>query len=98
MFAAPDLPVLYFLADRSNPTRFDLVIPGNVSGAEIVASLEATGTRCVVYNPGMYLQFPPFAELFPEVAAHLESSFRPAVRLGSGDAAWQGLVRREGGS
>ncbi len=98
VFAAPDLPVLYFLADRPNPTRFDLLIPGNVSGSEIVSSLEASGTRCVVYNPGMYLQFPPMAELFPEVAAHLASGFRPAVRLGSGDGAWQGLVRREGGS
>ena len=97
VFAAPDLPVLYFLAERPNPTRFDLVIPGNVSGAEIVASLEDTGVRCVVYNPRMYLQFQPFAELFPEVAAYLESDFQGAALLRGGEGAWQGLVRREEG-
>jgi hypothetical protein len=97
VFAAPDLPVLYFLSARPNPTRFDLVIPGNVSGAEIVASLEGTGVRCVVYNPRMYLQFQPFAELFPEVAAYLESDFQRAALLGGGEGAWQGLVRREEG-
>jgi len=97
VFAAPDLPVLYFLAERSNPTRFDLVIPGNVSGAEIVAALERTRTRCVVYNPGMYLQFRPFAELLPEVAEYLASEFRSAASFRAGESAWQGLVRRDGG-
>jgi hypothetical protein len=95
VFAAPDLPVLYFLADRPNPTRFDLVIPGNVSGAAIVESLERSATRCVVYNPRMYLQFRPFPELFPEVAAHLESAFRRAAEIRGGDAVWYGLVRGE---
>jgi len=97
VFAAPDLPVLYFLAERPNPTRFDLVIPGNVSGAEIVASLERTGTRCVVYNPRMYLQFRPFAELFPEVAAHLETHFQRVALLRAGETEWHELVRREEG-
>ena len=93
VFAAPDLAALYFLAARPNPTRFDLLIPGNVDGAEIVASLERSRTRCVVYNPRMYLQFRGFAELFPEVAEHLERAFRPSARFGSGESAWQGLVR-----
>jgi hypothetical protein len=43
----------------------------------------------------MYLQFRPFAELFPEVAAHFETGFQPAAELRSGETAWQGLVRRE---
>jgi hypothetical protein len=95
IFAAPDLPILYFLAARPNPTRFDLMIPGNVSGGEIVAVLEQSGTRCVVYNPRMYLQFRPFAALFPEVDAHLETSFRRAALLSAGETEWHGLVRRE---
>jgi hypothetical protein len=95
VFAAPDLPVLYFLADRPNPTRFDLVIPGNVSGTAIVESLERSGTRCVVYNPRMYLQFRPFPELFPEVAAHLERGFRRAAEIRGGESVWYGLVRAE---
>ena len=97
MFAAPDLPVLYFLAQRPNPTRFDLLIPGNVSGREIVATLEQSRTRCVVYNPGMYLQFRPFEELFPEVATYLGSRFQSAAAFGSDSRGWQGLVRRDEG-
>jgi hypothetical protein len=96
VFAAPDLPHLYFLAERPNPTRFDLVIPGNVSGAAIVESLERSATRCVVYNPRMYLQFAPLAEIYPEVASHLETRFARAAELRGGDALWVGLVRREG--
>ncbi len=95
VFAAPDLPILYFLAARPNPTRFDLVIPGNVKGPEIVDALERTGTRCVVYNPRMYLQFRPFAELFPEVAALLETDFRRVAEPRGGETAWLGLVRRD---
>jgi hypothetical protein len=93
VFAAPDLAALYFLAARPNPTRFDLVIPGNVSGAEIVASLERSRTRCVVYNPRMYLQFRAFAELFPEVAEYLDRGFRRSASFGSGESVWYGLVR-----
>jgi hypothetical protein len=95
VFAAPDVPIVYFLAARANATRYDLVIPGNVSGRAIVADLERRGVRCAVYNPRMYAQFRPFAELFPEVAAHLAARFRHAADLGGGDAAWQGLVRAD---
>jgi hypothetical protein len=95
VFVAPDLPHLYFLAARPNPTRFDLVIPGAVSGAEIVASLERSRTRCVVYNPRMYLQFPPLAEIHPELANYLETRFARVAELRGGDALWWGLVRRE---
>jgi hypothetical protein len=43
----------------------------------------------------MYLQFRPFAELFPEVAAYLASDFRSSIELRAGESAWQGLVRRD---
>lgn len=98
VFVAPDMPLLYFLADRRNPTPYDLVIPGEVDGDRIVARLEATGTRCVVYNPRMYLQFAPFEELFPQVARHLAGGYRPVARFGEPGREWLGLVRsRDGG-
>jgi hypothetical protein len=98
VFVAPDQPLLYFLADRRNPTPYDLVIPGEVDGDRIVARLEATGTRCVVYNPKMYLQFAPFEELFPQVAGHLRGSYRRVARFGEPGREWFGLVRvRDGG-
>jgi hypothetical protein len=93
VFVAPDMPLLYFLADRRNPTPYDLVIPGDVKGDVIVERLERTGTRCVVYNPEMYLQFAPFVELFPEVAELLDGSFRRAAVFRGHGKEWFGLVR-----
>jgi hypothetical protein len=99
IFVAPDMPLLYFLTGRPNPTPFDLTIPGNVSGPAIVERLEATGTRCVVYNPKMYLQFAPFEELFPELARHLDANYRRAAVFSGQGMEWHGLVRqRETGS
>jgi hypothetical protein len=94
VFVAPDMPLVYFLADRHNPTPFDLVIPGAVSGPSIVERLAQTGTRCVVYNPKMYLQFAPFDELFPELARHLETAYRRAAIIRGQDSEWYGLVRQ----
>ena len=39
VFVAPDLPVLYFLAARRNPTPYDLVIPGDIDEELIVERL-----------------------------------------------------------
>jgi hypothetical protein len=94
VFVAPDMPLVYFLADRHNPTPFDLVIPGDVDGPAIVERLAQTSTRCVVYNPKMYLQFAPFDELFPEVARHLETAYRRALVIRGQDREWYGLVRQ----
>jgi hypothetical protein len=94
VFVAPDLPLLYFLSGRRNPTPYDLVIPGEVRGDVIVRRLRQTATRCVVYNPRMYLQFAPFPELFPEVAHHLEGSYRRAEVISGQGAEWYGLVLR----
>jgi hypothetical protein len=96
IFAAPDLPILYFIVDRRNPTPYDLVIPGDVDGAHIVELLRASGTRCVVYNPVMYMSFEAFEKLFPRVAEAFSSRFRRAVVIDGGDAEWHGLVRHPG--
>jgi len=94
VFVAPDMPLVYFLANRTNPTPFDLVIPGDVSGPRIVERLAETRTRCVVYNPKMYPQFAPFDELFPEVARHLETAYRRAAVIRGEAGEWYGLVRQ----
>ncbi len=90
----PDIPVLYFLADRPNPSPFDLAIPGNVDGERIAREAEAAGVRCAVFNPRMYPEFPPFEELFPGLAQHLETRFRVDREIRGGQALWLGLVRR----
>jgi hypothetical protein len=94
VFVAPDLPILYFVTDRRNPTPYDLVIPGDVDEARIVERLGATGTRCVVYNPKMFLKFAPFDELFPEVARLLDSEYRRVVVIEGEGQEWYGLARR----
>jgi hypothetical protein len=93
VFVAPDMPLVYFLAARRNPTPYDLLIPGAIDAGEVVEQLAATHTRCVVYNPKMYLQFAAFEELFPEVAAQLASEYRRAAVIRSGSGEWWGLVR-----
>ena len=51
-FATAGAPLLYVLADRSNPTRYDIAAPGVVTSAPvqraIVADLERTRTPVVV--------------------------------------------------
>jgi hypothetical protein len=96
IFVAPDMPLVYFLADRPNPTPFDLVIPGKVEGPLIVERLQATQTRCIVYGPQIYLQFAPFEQLFPEVAELLRTRYREVVRIEGGSKLWLGLVRLDG--
>ncbi|MFQ5418063.1 MAG: ArnT family glycosyltransferase [Myxococcota bacterium] len=94
VFVAPDIPLLYFLSERPNPTRYDLTIPGNVDGSRIVRRLEEEQTRCVVYNPRMYPEFPPFEVLFPALNRHLKAAYRRAAVISGVGMEWRGLVRR----
>ena len=95
IFVAPYMPVVYFLAGRSNATRYDLTIPGNVDGQRIIDSLESAKTRCIVYNPVMYPEFAPFRELFPEVSRYLAEQYRTKRRIRSGGETWLGMIRRD---
>jgi hypothetical protein len=95
IFVAPILPLLYFVTDRPNPTPYDLTIPGSVDPHLIVERLEATKTRCLVYDPKMYLEYPPLDELFPELARYLNAAYRRAEVIRGGARTWYGLVRRE---
>jgi hypothetical protein len=95
IFVAPDMPAVYFLTDHENPTPYDLTIPGNVDGDLIVRRLEERGVRCIVYNPQMYPEFPPFTRLFPRLARYLQTRFRGEEVLRGGESEWIGLVRAE---
>lgn len=94
IFVAPYMPIVYFLTDRSNVSHYDLTIPGNVDGRRIVNSLETAKTRCVVYNPVMYPEFAPFAELFPELSDYLQLEYRSTRKIAGGGEVWLGMVRR----
>jgi hypothetical protein len=92
------MPIFYFLADRPNPTPYDLTIPGDVDGSLIIRRLEESRTRCVLYDPDMYPEFPPFRDLFPELASHMDEHFE-GTRLIADEGAprspkWLGLVRK----
>jgi hypothetical protein len=71
------------------------VIPGAIDEASIVERLRAGPTRCVVYNPRMYLQLPPFGELFPAVAEQVAGAYRSTVVIPGAGGVWQGLVLRD---
>jgi len=96
IFVAPDIPILYFVMDRRNPTPYDLVIPGDVDGARIVERLRASGTRCIVYNPQMFRSFEPFEELFPRVAEAFTNEYQRTAVIDGDGAVWYGLVRKRG--
>ncbi len=98
VFVAPDIPVVYFLTDRRTPQPHDLVIPGNVDGRMIAHRLEASDVRCVVFNPRMYPEFPPFATIFPDLAAYMQNRFVRVETFTGGGSEWYGLQRRAGGA
>jgi len=95
IFVAPDIPIVYFLSRRPNPTPYDLVIPGNVDAAVIIDELDRSGVRCVVYNPRMYPEFPPFPQLFPALARYLQSHYRTSAVIPGVGSRWLGLMRRD---
>ncbi len=93
VFVAPDMPLLYFLTGRPNPTPYDLIIPGDVRDDRIVEILEDRHVRCVVWNPEMYPQFGPFEELFPRTHEYLVGRFETVRTVGAGGQEWRCLRR-----
>jgi hypothetical protein len=94
IFVLPDMPILYVATGKTNPTPYDLIIPGNVIDEKIVEALRAAGTRCIVRNPHMYVQFESFETLFPLVSAYLESEFDVVRTLEADANRWLCLQRR----
>lgn len=95
IFVAPDIPIIYFLTGRRNPTPYELTIPGNVDGQVIIERLDRSQTQCIVYNPRMYPEFPPFEELFPRLSRHLDDAYRQGTLIPGVGSNWHGLVRRK---
>jgi hypothetical protein len=95
ILALPDIPIVYFLTDRPNPTPYDLTIPGNVDGGLIARRIDSVPIRCIVMNPQMYPEFPAFKILFPGLAHHVEQQFVGQEIIEGGGSRWVGLVRRE---
>ncbi len=79
VLVAPDLALLYFLADRPNPTPYDLLIPGDID--EDVVVRRAADVRCAVFRPGFFWQFGQFVDWFPKTSALLEREFRTVERI-----------------
>jgi hypothetical protein len=90
----PDIPAVYFLANRPNPSPHDLAIPGRVDGNLIARRADEEGVRCAVFNPRIYPEFPPFKRLFPGLARYLEKRFGVAEIIRGGDTEWLGMIRR----
>lgn len=84
----PWYPVVYFLADRPNPTRFDWLFPGYLaSDAErerFVRSIDAAGVRLVVYSPAAIdgRADRRLAVFEPTLDRALRRRFRPVRRHG----------------
>jgi hypothetical protein len=60
LFTYPAAPLLYFLAERPNPTRFDHLLAGGLTQqelAEVIASLRQARPRYVIWDHGGVLVF-----------------------------------------
>ncbi|MEZ4334258.1 MAG: hypothetical protein R3F35_21105 [Myxococcota bacterium] len=95
----PWYPIVYFLADRPNPTRFDWLFPGYLTTeADVEAFLERidrADVRVVVYSPISIDGLPDrsLSAFAPGIHRHLMRAFRPERRYGR---FW--LMTRAGGS
>lgn len=90
----PDIPILYFLANRPNPSPFDLAIPGAVDGPMIIRRAEQASIRCAVINPRIYPEFPTLSEIYPRVHNYLAQGFQTVEVIKSGDSQWLGMRRK----
>jgi len=87
IFVAPCEPILFFLTQRRNPTRYDSLFPGIVSSpavqAEIVRDMEKSQVRLVLLCDYVLDGVPErrFRVYMPQVAAHIAKNFRAAGRI-----------------
>ncbi|MFO0688483.1 MAG: hypothetical protein U0900_07235 [Myxococcota bacterium] len=84
----PWYPIVYFLAERPNPTRFDWLFPGYLkTEAEVAAYLDAidrSAVRVVVYSPISIddRDDRSLAAFAPEIDRFLRRRFEPVKRYG----------------
>jgi hypothetical protein len=93
VFVAPYMPVLYVTSGRANATPYDLLISIDVQETVVIEKMQSAGVNCVVFNPQMYVQFPPFERTFPKLADYLSTEFAEVGKVTAGDAEWKFLRR-----
>ncbi len=81
IFVAPSSPMYYFLADRPNPTRYPLILPGALDEEEVVRTLTGAPVRYALISDIAFEQF-PFPYVAPVVWSYLYRHFVPADGAG----------------
>ncbi len=86
----PDIPILYFMTGRQNPTRYELFRPGRFkdesSQIESIRALEEAPVKLVVFNLEQIDDGRPRRRLSghaPLIADYLVRNFVPTARFGS---------------
>jgi tetratricopeptide (TPR) repeat protein len=77
IFAAPALPMYYFLADRPNPTRFPLILPGALDEGEVIQTLAVQRVRHALVADVAFEEF-TFEAVAPRVWTYVQRTFGPA--------------------
>jgi len=84
----PWYPVLYFLAERPNPTRFDWLFPGYLTSdadrEAIIDAITGSDVRTLVYNPAAIdgLADRRLAAFEPAIDRAIRQHFRPVKKFG----------------
>ena len=81
IFVAPAAPMYYFLANRPNPTRYPLILPGALDEEAVVRTLELSPVRYALISDIAFESF-PFQYVAPRVWDYLRHHFRPADGAG----------------
>jgi len=82
----PNEALLYFLADRPQPTRFPLAVLAATrkQRQDLVAELERTRPRwAVVYRAAAQVHNIPYPDALPEVVAYLEANYEIEDNFGA---------------
>jgi tetratricopeptide (TPR) repeat protein/4-amino-4-deoxy-L-arabinose transferase-like glycosyltransferase len=81
IFVAPAAPMYYFLADRPNPSRYPLILPGALDEEEVVRTLQSAPVHYALVSDTAFENF-PFPYVAPRVWDYVVRHFRPADGAG----------------
>jgi superkiller protein 3 len=81
IFVAPTAAMYYFLADRPNPTRFPLILPGAFDEEEALRALSEKPVSYALISDIAFESF-PFQHVAPRVHDYLIRNYRPADGAG----------------
>jgi Dolichyl-phosphate-mannose-protein mannosyltransferase len=83
IFVLPNAPLLSFLADAPNPTRYDILMPGNYERGtmhELMALIQQGGIKWIVWRHRPMDNL-VLADYEPEFAAFLNQHYRSVQRI-----------------